>query len=109
MNGRCTPLLFNAVVGHEPLDRQVDLADQHAVCIGIDDLAHLADHLVHLGPVGGVDRVEPGIGLLGALVKRAYLRSGGRPWPTGTMKNSIVNSIGSKRSSRTPLRAFCDC
>ena len=37
LNGRCTPAQVRAVVGHQPLDRQVDLADQHAVVVLVDD------------------------------------------------------------------------
>jgi hypothetical protein len=43
---------------------------------------------------------------VGPLVKRAYLSSEGRPWPTGIMRDSIVNSIGLKRSSPSPLRVL---
>ena len=42
------------VVGHQPLERQVDLADQHARGIGVDHAAHLAQHLEDLGLVRGV-------------------------------------------------------
>jgi hypothetical protein len=39
--------------------------------------------------------------------EESYLSSGGRPWPTGIMRDSIVNSIDSKKSSPSPLRVFC--
>jgi hypothetical protein len=55
------------------------------------------------GAAGRMRRNSVGVG---ALVKRAYFSSGGRPWPTGTMRDSIVNSIGSKRNFPSPLRVL---
>ncbi len=45
-----------AVIGHQPLQRQIDFADQHPAIEFVDDAAHLGDHLVHLRLIGGVLR-----------------------------------------------------
>ena len=67
LNGRWAPREVGAVVGDEALDRQVDLADQHAIVELVDHAAQPGDHLVHLGLVGGVARQH-------ALVRRPARR-----------------------------------
>ena len=44
----------NAVVGHQPLDRQPQLADQHALGVRIREIANLSDQLQQLGLIGGM-------------------------------------------------------
>ena len=55
LNGRCAPRQIGAVIGDEPLDRQVDLADQHPVVVLVEHAAHAGDDVVHLRLVGRVD------------------------------------------------------
>ena len=60
IEGQVHPCPFAAVVVHQPIDRQVDLADQHAFApstwrITIGDGAHLGGDLVHLGLVGRME------------------------------------------------------
>ena len=43
------------VIGHQALDGQVDLADQHAVRIRIHHRPHLTDHLMNVRLVGRID------------------------------------------------------
>jgi hypothetical protein len=62
-----------AVIGDEALERQIDLADQHPVGIGVDDLPHLGNDAMHLGPVRRVDLEE----LPDAGITRAVARVGG--------------------------------
>ena len=45
----------NAVVGHQPLDRQPELTDQHALGVGIREIAKLSDQLQQLGLIGGMN------------------------------------------------------
>jgi hypothetical protein len=47
-----------SVIGHQPFDRQIDLADQHALVILIENKAHLGDNLVRLGLIGAVNLHE---------------------------------------------------
>ena len=46
---------IGAVIGDEPLDRQVDLADQHPVVVFLEHAPHAGDDVVHLGLVGRMD------------------------------------------------------
>jgi hypothetical protein len=48
---------FTAVVAHQPVDRQVDFADQYAVAlslgvIAVGDGAHVRGNTEHLGLIG---------------------------------------------------------
>ena len=47
-----------AVIGDQTLDREIDLADQHAFAISAQHRAHPGDDVEHLRPVGGVDLGE---------------------------------------------------
>ncbi len=38
-----------AVVGHEPVDRQIDFADLQSILILVGDLPHLPNGIVYLG------------------------------------------------------------
>jgi hypothetical protein len=58
VEGQMDARVVLAVVGHEPVYRQVELADQEPVAVLFEHAAHLADGLVYLGPVGGVDREQ---------------------------------------------------
>jgi len=42
---------LGSVIGDEAFERQVDLADQHALVEFVEHRPHLGDDLVHLGPV----------------------------------------------------------
>ena len=56
LKGRCTPAASLAVVVHEPLERQVDLADEHALAVSsVGDPAHLRGDGVDLGLVGRME------------------------------------------------------
>ena len=48
-----------AVIGDQPVDRQVDLADQHAVADSRPARAHFARRCRAFRPVGGVERQQP--------------------------------------------------
>ena len=48
-----------AVVGHQPVDRQVDLADQHPLVVGVHRAPHRGHDRVHLGLVCAVDLQQP--------------------------------------------------
>ena len=55
-----------AVVGDETVQRQIDLADQHAIVELVDHPPHLGDDLVHFRLVGGIvrqDRLRSAAGL----------------------------------------------
>ena len=58
LNGICAPVEIVAVIGDEAVQRQIDLADQHAGLEFVDDAPHLGDHLVHLGLIGRVLRQD---------------------------------------------------
>ena len=46
LKGRCAPAEVAAVIGDEPLERQIDLADQQPVAVElVQHLAHLGEHI----------------------------------------------------------------
>ena len=47
-----------AVIGDQPLERQIDLADQNPIVEFIDDAAHFRDHVLHLRLIRGVARQQ---------------------------------------------------
>ena len=47
-----------AVIGHQTVQRQIDLPDQDAGAERIGDAPHLGDHVVDLGLVGGIARQD---------------------------------------------------
>ena len=55
LNGRCTPGRIGAIIGHQPLDRQVDLPDQQPIAIVVRERPHFGGDLVHLGLVGRME------------------------------------------------------
>ena len=60
VEGQVHPCPFPAVIAQQPIDRQVDLADQHAFApstgaVTIGDGAHVGSDLVHLGLVGRME------------------------------------------------------
>ena len=58
LNGRCAPDKIAAVIGRELFHRQIDFADQHALGEFVDHAAHAADDVVHLRPVGRIERQQ---------------------------------------------------
>ena len=55
VEGQMQAAAAHAVVGHQPLDRQPELTDQHALGVGIREIAKLSDQLQQLGLIGGMN------------------------------------------------------
>ena len=122
LNGRCTPPRFCAVVGDQPLDRQVDLADQHPLVVTRRATrAHLGDDLVHLGLVGRVERQHAAdVGVARRVVRgsagcrgtpssliRCQITSTRKPSTPRSSQKRSTSYIASRTSGLRQLRSGC--